>query len=655
MSIDNEYQKYLHSKETTSVNASFMEEVNASRKEIYEGQIWVHSDLIPELPPYFDASNIYAVNVLDREIPILQKYEKMELVQSDIAYSFTHPSFKNVVNTDYYDVIVYDADDSEIPYGLYDVVGSNIVCKPLIENFKLPLKATWISYIGEKGLGKIVHTDGSTPMVDSYRPLNPKDVATKEYVDTVNDAVKSILPKEPASVKDANIRVEGDIRKGSLVTTGDKVDFLFEDSYFYIESDYFVIKETGSIHLMMNEVEVWSISMEDIADGTFGKFSIATVDPYEDTPSSGGFYRSAKVFGTIRAKDFSNAIMNYTYPKVTFTIEYRVGQNIKEVSNDKTLFFDSPLESYNINAYISRFIGYESFVSGVPTLAKNSVLSLAASVSGVKKIMNPPLLEIADNFEDIIIENDSSYSSIFPVKSITHQITIPDDCFFDNCDIDLKAFNVLGEESASLHIPLSLRIDTVSDETLRVRSGVGPMPNVFGEEYNSAESLENNDELQLINGFYRWPSGNYKDFAKEFFNASSVFVYDWITGPNYDNLPDKVRYATFAFDIKECNGVFITLENLKNAEINAETRAFENISLHALVKNETGWLDAGSVYDGYGCPRNDEDAALVIQESSNDTKYITFGNKPIGGKLYVRVGFRNSAVTFSGIKIKTNY
>ena len=53
--------------------------------------------------------------------------------------------------------------------------------------------------------------------------------------------------------------------------------------------------------------------------------------------------------------------------------------------------------------------------------------------------------------------------------------------------------------------------------------------------------------------------------------------------------------------------------------------------------SDSGWLDANSIYEGYGIPNKDGDSCLLIRGTTNNNKKITFGTSRTGD-VYIRIG-----------------
>ena len=178
------------------------------------------------------------------------------------------------------------------------------------------------------------------------------------------------------------------------------------------------------------------------------------------------------------------------------------------------------------------------------------------------------------------------------------------------------------------------RIDTVSVETERLTSGIGNYPVSFGSAFASSESLIGTytNELQLINGYYKWLGGDYTAFGSP--DYSGVVAGDNISGTHY-------RWATFNVGTKssEVNNITITIPN---ATIGT---AWNAIKMYVKI-GSSGWLDA-TVAQAVAAPYNDGEAALnVAGSTAYNVRVVTFGTVPRSGTIYVRMGIKASDTTF---------
>lgn len=182
-----------------------------------------------------------------------------------------------------------------------------------------------------------------------------------------------------------------------------------------------------------------------------------------------------------------------------------------------------------------------------------------------------------------------------------------------------------------------LRIDTVSDETLRFTSGTGNFPSV-GVSYDNTQSgvnLSTNTELQLINGYYRWPQGNYTNFGGP--NYTGITTGDNISGVEW-------RWSTF-----ELNNVTTPVNNITinfpsgTPTTNIGTN-YSDIKMYVKIGN-SGWLDATLPQDTQD-PFIDGDGALTVAGSTITSRIVTFGTIARSGQVYVRIGVKSTNTSY---------
>jgi hypothetical protein len=188
------------------------------------------------------------------------------------------------------------------------------------------------------------------------------------------------------------------------------------------------------------------------------------------------------------------------------------------------------------------------------------------------------------------------------------------------------------------------RVDTVSDEGSRLRSGSGQYPAAgYGSAYDSAISLKDagyTEELMLLNGQYQVPVGNFAGVQPT-------------PGPDYGSgIGTNYRYAILnaAFAGNSVSGFTITFQN--SSGLSLSDLDTDNIRVQVKVEGVTGWLDANKSFALVGAPVNDGDACMVNSQSTATVRRVSFGNVPRTGNIFVRVGLpAASAKKFGGIAI----
>ena len=363
------------------------------------------------------------------------------------------------------------------------------------------------------------------------------------------------------------------------------------------------------------------------ATGSNGALTVLTnIDPYSGTSGKEGFYYS--IAATVQAAT------PYT-PSNTFHY-YGIVHSKTGTANSGTGFYvDNPITpsittiSYTMPGSTSRYI------SGVPSLATGQVITASYTVlSAVSYYYNPTKLAV-------ITSNSiqSSVSSLLPyivpsiwdsVSYTAQTMTIKTAAYDETFDFTITPYNSRDIAGTPSTQATTVRVDTVSDETIRKTSSTGQYPTTgYGSTYDSTKNIGTDvgytQELQMINGSFQYPpSVDYSTYGSP------------TIGPNYTGL-SGTRWATF---------YLLTLNNNKNVQITFNTTSgswgsnpiVTGIQIYAKVSGVTGWLDCNATYPG-GNPINDGDPAMVNDGSSTATsKKLTFGSTATSGPLYLRVG-----------------
>jgi hypothetical protein len=198
--------------------------------------------------------------------------------------------------------------------------------------------------------------------------------------------------------------------------------------------------------------------------------------------------------------------------------------------------------------------------------------------------------------------------------------------------------------ASSQTISTGSRVDTVSTES-RFTSGVGQFPASFGAAYDSTQSLALNEELQLLNGQYRYPPS---------INYSSNLP---TAGPNYLSLPvgsyANMRWVTFStISISNASAITITLNGTVGFGSSALQSAFAMYVKVIGANGTVGWIDANAAYPGVGSPTNNGDPALVVGSSNGTSKRVTFGVLVKTGTVWIRIGLPSGDTKrFTGVSV----
>ena len=201
-------------------------------------------------------------------------------------------------------------------------------------------------------------------------------------------------------------------------------------------------------------------------------------------------------------------------------------------------------------------------------------------------------------------------------------------------------------------------IDTVSNESLRVRSGQGQYPSFGTGVTNYSESYTNYstmsvygtiqnvaNEMMLYGGRFQYPSQN--------------FINNWpIAGPDYSSLDttynfSSYRWATFNVGtITSATSFTINIIGSSGITVTGTNPITSGMLMYVTIVSGglqvVGWLDGNKAYSS-GNPSIDGDAAVDYANSTATTRRITLGSTSRTGTVYVRIGFNSTGKSFTNI------
>jgi len=299
----------------------------------------------------------------------------------------------------------------------------------------------------------------------------------------------------------------------------------------------------------------------------------------------------------------------------------------------------------------------------VPLISAINIASTSpgSNISGVPYLITGNLVNATFNLDQVISEyyhstnvgelvgtsiNTEIYQPVVaPAKGATINAsiigTINPGNYEPGAVFDVKGYSSNGTVSTTSFVSI-LNIDSTSNETPRVDSGIGQFPVVYGGAFDSNNPIVGNEELQMFNGQYQFPPA---------VNYSSFYPvgpdYSAITGGSYATN----RWVTFA-PIVINNEVAITINFINTTNFGA-TALMTGIEIYVKVDGATGWINANAAYPGVGVPVADGDPSLVIGSSTATTKRVTF-SVVRSGQVLVRIGFPSgSNKAFGSINVTT--
>ncbi|GEM_PF-3572143 len=675
--------KHTVDKPHTGNGIAFYEEPGRIAHRVDLDAIWTDSKYIPINAPDVEDDGFYYVNVGSSRLKILQKLENIALDKVD----GTNATYKSVYLIDSifpsygtgYSITLTDWNGEVIPFGLNQWVidpdnGEITFLGGWPEGYLENPKISFYRYVGRKAEESFLRSDGSVQMIDTYNPTQDQDIATKKYVDAmtgdISNIVEKLIPEIPPTLDNADLSLEyeRDIY-ASPWNSEVKMPVVFFGEDYKIHIPQFYNPGRGTFHINVNGFDIVDVDLNKVGGPSIYDYWTVTsvVDPYRTSKVASKFYKSINSYITL-PEDAIKSLISVDEPFITLYC-YTYYDFIKISSNPITIGFENKIERPYIGTYRISQLKYGTnsespikYVSGVPTLKKDASFNYGFNLKDVALFKNDfsGKLSINDFYDELLL-SDKVYNELYPTQFIDRKIIIPENISCELFKVAIIGNNVALEDNIRSDKVYNIRIDTISNESDRKIS-----PYNFNDidytaedwtDITAEESLEKTFELQMLNGKYQWPSGNYTNngnFTE--LNLTDTISIDIPSGPDYSNLENSTRYVTFSYDMPFCNGFWISLEDSENVISDRDTHAFSNIAqFRCIVEHETGWLNMSTPYEGVLLPRENNDGCLVVQSSDTNTKYITFGNEPLAGKLDITIGInKDSGIKFSGIKIVFN-
>ena len=374
----------------------------------------------------------------------------------------------------------------------------------------------------------------------------------------------------------------------------------------------------GSIALSVNEDGNTNI-------GSDGGLTITDdSDPYANATTGSNFWEQL----TARVQSTTELAAGSTY---TYNLVHSITGSVSA-----SFFVDAPNTGGALTVSgesVDTSAANVGYVSGVPTYTANTTVAVSCTVNGaVTKAYNNvkicTMTSTVTNSKNVAPVTDPGYNEGDTITISGEAVTIGNNKFSDgDFTLALKGVNSKGDTGTSTSLVVPGRVDTKSNESSRITSGSGQYPaSGYGDPYDSTQSLLNNEELQLKNGKYEYPSVDYSGNA--------------LAGPNYSTA-SGTRYVTFLAG--NANNALDGVVNINATGLNANaTNATVTDGIDMYLKVEgagTGWfnINEGPNYSA-GNLTADGDRALLYSGSSASTKACAWGSVPLTGPVYVRLG-----------------
>lgn len=376
--------------------------------------------------------------------------------------------------------------------------------------------------------------------------------------------------------------------------------------------------------------------------GTYGGLTINVNDYYINQPGKSGFWSAISSTGRTTNQLSYNVFTSHTYNFIH-----------SETGGINTNFYvDDPSIPTVTTPSVTSFPTITRFVSGVPSLATGNIFNLTYTINRAisKFYRSGTFAQLTTNS---VTNGSWGSTTSFPGSSInpiplsgssvtlTNQtITTTNNRYGETLTAFATGFNARNISANSSTLTINgYRVDTVSNETIRLGSGSSqPFPTDYGYTYDSTISLLGGNyvnELQLLNGIYRYPTVNYSTYG----------------GPNYSTATGN-RYVTFNVG-SITNAANFTLNIVGTGFSTTSNQITNGVFLNVLISGSTGWLNCNSPYSS-GIPVNDGDPSMDVgnstQTSTSISRRVTLGPTTRTGVVFVKFGIPvGSTITLTSI------
>ena len=288
------------------------------------------------------------------------------------------------------------------------------------------------------------------------------------------------------------------------------------------------------------------------------------------------------------------------------------------------------------------------YVSGVPTFTANTTVNVDCTVNGaITKAYNSNVIcKITSGVTNAknVAPDSAGYNEGDAIALTAIPVAIGNNKFSDsNFNLTIKGINSKGTGGQGATLAVPGRVDTKSNESARKTSGSGLYPaSGFGGTYDSTQSLASNEELQMKNGKFVYPSTDYSGNA--------------LAGPNYSSL-SGTRWVTFRVNGPANKGggtLTINATGLVETSSFDSWQASDNVGVVKILFKIDGaghWMDANAAFSP-GTPSSDGVAVCNAGTSQPKTKVMAFPDYYTGTDAYVRIGLdagSNATITSASV------
>jgi hypothetical protein len=518
-------------------------------------------------------------------------------------------------------------DDNYIPA---DAVGQPLGVAGLDEDGMLP--SDIIPAAGSSLLG--TPTDGS---YDEGLLTLVGTMPVADMADQVNLILAKLAPPKPANLSTKTLSLASTTYSASAAGTG-AVHSVCTSSLRPQSNTLsgFYDGDAGTLSVEIDGLASGSRALSAASDvSTNGSLVItADADPYLGVNGQAGFWKALTAYA-LPSSDLS-------YAGHTMQMKHSVSGN----TNLLQFYVDNPA-TVTISGASVTVPASTRYVSGVPSLASGASVTLSFNVLNAvrKHYRTTNISDVSSSYASTWSSGASPvYAEGATINVTGASVTVNGSVYTEDVPVTIKGYSSNGTSGTATIVQLGARADTVSDESARRVSGSGQYPSSgYGGAFVSTTSLRSvyTEELQMLNGKYRRPTGNYT------LNAITA-------GPDYSTgMGSSIRWVTFAPVTLSGKSAFtLTINGVSGTWSGIET---SDISIYAKVEGSSFWVNCNASYPGTGDPGTSADGnpAMVFSESSSTVKKVTFGTVARSGLLYIRIGIPVSGADkqFSSISV----
>ncbi|MFW6219491.1 MAG: hypothetical protein ACOC33_01355 [bacterium] len=453
-------------------------------------------------------------------------------------------------------------------------------------------------------------------------------------INTNETILDKLIPAPPSSITTKSLSLfnkytalETDLEVTRTEVTDDTTPLIQLTPY--VSGNGFLEIEGDLLSALVNGNNIGNVLLDNTDNsGTYGDLIVSEYDFYSGVTGQQGFWQAL-----LTQIDVSSGLTGKTN-----TARFAMGP---DESNIYTFYVDDPI-SVSLTGNSLTTTETPTNISGVPVLVNNDVVTASFTVvDAIRRFYNSTRIARAQssytNDLNAPLPLTTNYGDLF---NASINLTIENNRFIDNLPITIIGYNSKGN-TTSTNITNNIRVDSVSDESDRFTAGTGEFPSSgFGGTFDSSFDLSTsgNRELQLANGRFQYPSGDYTNLYP-------------ISGSDYTNLDgdlvdsDEYRWAMYVLpsqtDIQQVN---VTLTQYGTWTLNAQNE-IQDFKMYVKVGSGV-WVD-GNLAKGASI-LNDGDGGLIVSLATQTFRPVQVTNAGLtSGDVYIRFGLqKNSSMQF---------